>query len=362
MPTVRPARIFVVDDSAVVRSLLRAAILSDSSLELAGTAADGASALGMIDSLHPDLILLDVEMPVLDGVATLRRLRERGYRTPVIMCSALTRRGARVTVDALASGASDYVAKPDASSGSNVPSFVQDLLRKIKALVAPAKAPSAAIEPAIYQAISAIPSVVLLGVSTGGPAALHTVLPEFPASFPLPILVVQHMPELFTRMLAERLARSCRLPVSEATHGEAVVPGRIFIAPGNWHMEIAGPTSPGSSAKLRLSQTPSVNHCRPAADVLFRSAAAVYGSGVLAAVLTGMGADGLAGARAIRAQGGTVLAQDEGTSLVWGMPGAVVQAALAQRILPLSLIGPELLRLASKSRAFGRELREKVAS
>lgn len=357
----RRARILVVDDSAVMRSLLRTAILSDPALELAGTAADGASALGLMGSLHPDLILLDVEMPVLDGMATLRRLRDSGYRTPVIMCSSLTHRGARVTIEALASGASDYVAKPDASTGSNGQAFVQELLRKIKALVVPATA-RPAVESANRQAISAVPSVVLIGVSTGGPAALQTVLPGLPSGFPLPVLVVQHMPELFTQMLAERLARSCTLPVSEAGEGEAVVPGHIFIARGNWHMEIAGSTRSGNPAKVHLTQTPPLNHCRPAVDVLFRSAATIYRSGVLAAVLTGMGTDGLAGARAIRERGGTVLAQDAATSVVWGMPGAVVQAGLAQRILPLQLIAPELLRLTTRHHANASEVREKVAS
>lgn len=358
----RPARVFIVDDSAVVRSLLRSAILSDSALELAGTAADGASALGMVDSLHPDLILLDVEMPVLDGLATLRRLRGSGNRTPVIMCSSLTQRGARVTIEALASGASDYVAKPEVASGSNTQSFVQELLRKTKALMLPPIVPLPAGESTRPQTISAIPSIVVIGASTGGPAALHALLPTFPANFPLPILVVQHMPELFTQMLAERLARSCSLPVAEAGEGDVVSPGRIWLARGNWHLEVVRTTCPAEPAALHLAQTEPVNHCRPSVDVLFRSAARVYGSGVLAAVLTGMGSDGLAGARAIRGCGGTIVVQDEDSSVVWGMPGAIAHAGLAHRILPLSLIGAEFLRLAPRSHPSGTDLREKAAS
>ena len=362
----RPTRVLVVDDSAVVRSLLRSAILSDPALELAGTAADGASALGMMDSLRPDLILLDVEMPVLDGLATLRRLRERAHRTPVIMCSSLTQRGARVTIEALACGASDYIGKPESASGSNAQTFVNELLRKIQALIHPAinspeiERPSF-IEPARSQNPSTVQSIVVIGASTGGPAALHAVLPALPAGFPLPVLVVQHMPALFTQMLAERLARSTSLPVIEAAEGDALVPGKIFIARGDWHMEIVGPTRSEGSPRLRLVQTPPVNHCRPSVDVLFRSASAIYGSGVLAAVLTGMGTDGLSGARTIRSQGGTVLAQDEPTSVVWGMPGAIAQAGLAHRVLPLALIGPEIVRLAPRSHAAEVDLREKVA-
>lgn len=366
VPDRRPARILVVDDSAVVRSLLRSAILSDSALELAGTATDGASALEMLDSLRPDLILLDVEMPVLDGLATLRRLRESGHRTPVMMCSSLTQRGAHITIDALACGASDYVAKPRAASGSNLDTFVQELLRKIRALILPdidRLAHDLPHEPTAssLQSISAVPSIVVIGVSTGGPSALHTLLHCLPAGFPLPVLIVQHMPDLFTRALAERLARTCLLPVAEAAGGDAVLPGKILIARGNWHMEVFASNRIGTPARLQLTQSPPVNYCRPSVDVLFQSAAHAYGPGVLAAILTGMGADGLAGARAVRQHDGTVLAQDEATSVVWGMPGAVVQARLAQRILPIQLIGPEIVRLASRPFASGGNRSEKVA-
>lgn len=372
----RRIRILIVDDSAVMRSLLRSVIVSDPALEVAGTAADGESALGTLETLRPDLVLLDVEMPVMDGLVTLRKLRARGHRMPVIMCSALTQRGGRVTIEALASGATDYVAKPVGQNGpaAAIKSLGLELLPKIHALTMTTAAHSPDLAPARpsllpalpqalkHQAVQSTPTVVLIGVSTGGPAALDIVLPALPATFPLPILIVQHMPELFTQLLAERLGQRCPLQVSEAAEGTAVRAGNIYIARGNWHLEVLGAAHTGHPPTLHLTQGPQENHCRPAVDVLFRTALAVYGSGVLAAVLTGMGADGLAGARLIRAQGGTVIAQDQATSAVWGMPGAVARAGLANRIVPIQTVAPEILRLTSRNPNEARELRETVVS
>jgi two-component system chemotaxis response regulator CheB len=375
MATGTPKRVLIVDDSAVMRSLLRSVLRSARGLEVAGTAGDGESALSLIHELRPDIILLDVEMPIMDGLATLRRLRERGHKMPVIMCSSLTQRGARVTIEALAGGASDYVAKPKGQAGpvEAMQTLARELLPKIAALTA-AEPPvpvlplaprlplaSRASQPARNQSISSPPTVLVVGVSTGGPAALDLLLPALPENFPLPVLIVQHMPELFTRLLAERLAQRCPLRVSEAAEGDTVGPGRIAIARGNWHLEVVGASRPGQPATLHLNQAPPENHCRPAVDVLFRSAAARYGSGALAVVLTGMGSVGFAGARLIREQGGTVLAQDQATSAIWGMPGAVARAGLAERILPIQEIAPELIRLASRTPSRRTELREVVA-
>jgi two-component system chemotaxis response regulator CheB len=385
MPPPRPARILIVDDSAVMRSLLRSVVATDARLYVAGTASDGASALRAMDSLNPDLVLLDVEMPVMDGLNTLKQMKAKGRREPVIMCSSLTQRGAKVTIEALASGAADYVTKPagQASREAAVLSLAHDLIPKIMALTGSHNMDSAPAHVGVFsmvaspasagvlarsglpdfrapgvfaappQAIVSTPGVLLIGVSTGGPAALDVVLPALPAGFPLPVLVVQHMPELFTKMLAERLDTRCPLRVVEAVSGQLVHPGVIYIAKGNWHMEVSatGPASPAHSAAalpaaiLRLTQAPPENHCRPAVDVLFRSAVAVYSSRVLAVVLTGMGYDGLLGCRLIREHQGTIMAQDQPTSAVWGMPGAVSQAGLAHRILPLNAIAPEILRL-----------------
>ncbi len=358
----RRTRILIVDDSAVMRSLLRAVISADPALEIAGTAAEGESALFAIDTLRPDLVLLDVEMPVMDGLVTLKTIRSQDNRVPVIMCSSLTQRGARVTIEALASGASDCVAKPSgqASREAALTALAQDLLPKIQALTcASARQPVLAPHPALIvpialpraHAVSSVPTVLVIGVSTGGPAALDVLLPALPESFPLPVLIVQHMPELFTGLLAKRLDQLCSLRAREAREGDAVLPGRISFARGNWHMEIISGSRASMPPTLHLHQGPPENHCRPAVDVLFRSAAAVYGSGVLAVVLTGMGSDGLAGSRIVRAQGGAVLAQDQATSAVWGMPAAVANAGLVQRVLPLNAIAPEILRLAGRTRA-----------
>ena len=377
MASIRPIRILIVDDSAVMRSLLRSVVSSDASLEVAGTAADGASALGSLALNHPDLILLDVEMPVMDGLVTLKELRRQGHKMPVIMCSSLTQRGASVTIEALAGGASDYVTKPAGQSGREAAlrALAQDLIPKIHALTKTSPSHSTASSPlgprpvfpgasrsplvpalrqpnsAPYrpQPISAVPAVVAIGVSTGGPAALDLLLPALPANFALPVLIVQHMPELFTRLFAERLDGRCNLRVREASESDPVRPGTIYIARGNWHLEALAAPAPNAPPTLHLTQGPLENHCRPAVDVLFRSVAKLYGSGVLAVVLTGMGSDGTSGCRIIRQQGGTVLAQDEASSTVWGMPGAVTAAGLAHKVLPLDAIAPEILRIVGRA-------------
>jgi two-component system, chemotaxis family, protein-glutamate methylesterase/glutaminase len=357
----RRTRILLVDDSAVIRSLLRSVVSRDPQLEVVATAADGESALGCLETARPDLILLDVEMPVMDGLVTLRQLRSRGYRMPVVMCSALTQRGAQVTIQALAAGASDYVAKPHghASREAAIDALAADLIPKILALTGLARSrsapatrvsasfplPPSAPQPARPQSITSVPTVLVIGVSTGGPAALDVVLPRLPAQFPLPVLVVQHMPALFTRLLAEHLDSRCPLRIMEAEEGAPAAPGTVSIARGDWHLEVVATKTARPFATLHLTQAPPESHCRPAADVLFRSAVRVYGAGVLAVVLTGMGSDGMNGCRLIREQGGSVLAQDEASSTVWGMPGAVANAGLAHRILPLEAMAPEILKI-----------------
>jgi two-component system chemotaxis response regulator CheB len=374
----RRTRILIVDDSVVMRSLLRSVVCADAGLEVAGSAADGETALSAIETLRPDLVLLDVEMPVKDGLATLRELRARGHRMPVIMCSSLTHRGAKVTIEALAGGASDYVAKPAGQSGREaaMQALAQDLLPKIRALTNPLQGqPQGPAQPVLAgaarfpltlplaappqaQPAPSIPVVLAIGVSTGGPAALDVLLPALPANFPLPVMIVQHMPEVFTKLFAERLDGRCKLRVREAEEGDAVRAGTISIAKGNWHMEVLAASRAGSPATLHLNQGPLENHCRPAVDALFRSAAGVYGAGVLAVVLTGMGSDGLIGCRIVRGHGGSVLAQDQASSTVWGMPGAVANAGLAHKVLPLNAIATEILRIAGRTPAAAGEARE----
>lgn len=377
-PVPRHVRILFADDSAVMRSLLRTVLTSAPDLEVAGAVGDGETALSAIESLHPDLVILDVEMPVMDGLVTLRQLRARGYRMPVIMCSSLTQRGARVTIEALAAGASDYVTKPQSQVNrqAGISALSADLIPRIRALTQNARLSPAVVAPLSRSAhFAPIPatlaspltpmpvgpfSVLAIGVSTGGPAALDLLLPQIPARFPLPIIVVQHMPDVFTRLFAERLDSRCALTVREAADGDPIRPGCVYIARGNWHLEALAPIRPGSPNILHLNQAPTENHCRPAVDVLFRSLASLYGPGVLALVLTGMGSDGLAGCREIRGRGGAVLVQDQATSVVWGMPAAIANAGLAHRILPLNLIVPEVLQLVARTQHETPALREPV--
>ncbi len=343
----RKVRVLLVDDSAVMRSLLRMVLEPQPSVEIAGTASSGQEALAAFESLRPDLVVLDIEMPGMNGLEVLSSIRRRDHRTAVIMCSTLTSRGARITIEALARGATDYVCKPSAQNGvrQGVQTLTNELLPKILSLF-PADyprpaAPVTQLAPALPQSPSLPPKLVVIGVSTGGPAALELLLPKIPANFPLPILVVQHMPRLFTGLLAERLDALCALRVREADSGYRPEPGVVDIARGDWHLELT------RDMRLRLNQNQPENFCRPSVDVLFRSAAFACSGRLLGVVLTGMGSDGLAGSRAIRSAGGTVLAQDSATSIVWGMPGAVVNAGLASKVLPLDAIPAEILRCAA---------------
>lgn len=347
-------RILVVDDSVVIRRLVTHALEQDPALEVVGAASNGVIALQRIPQLSPDVLTLDIEMPEMDGLETLRHVRREYPQLRVLMFSTLTERGAAVTLEALSLGADDYVTKVsnEGSLDRSMARLQQELIPKIKQFFQlPARDGAPARSDRIYSHKSAPirpgsvirPKVIAIGVSTGGPTALGATLPGLPSAFPLPILIVQHMPPLFTRLLAERLHATCHLPVREATQGELVTPGSIFLAPGNFHMKVA---PGGEGVRICLDQTPPQNSCRPAVDALFTSVADVYGGAVVAAVLTGMGQDGLRGAQVLQAQGASILAQDEASSVVWGMPGAIVNAGLADRVLPLQELIPEIQRLA----------------
>lgn len=342
-------RVLLVDDSAVMRSLLRMVLEPQPTIEIAATAASGVEALSAFERVHPDLILLDIEMPGMNGLEVLSSIRRNDRRVPIIMCSTLTSRGARITIEALARGATDYVTKPGAQNGirQGVETLTRELLPKIFALFPAEPRPSVIppppppeVRPSLSNSTHS-PRIVVIGVSTGGPAALEVVLPRIPAGFRLPILIVQHMPRLFTGLLAERLDGLCALRVREAAPDSVAEPGVIDIARGDWHLELV------RDMRLRLNQNAPENFCRPSVDVLFRSAAETCNGRVLGVVLTGMGSDGLHGARAIRIAGGAVLAQDAATSVVWGMPGAVANAGLANRVLALEAIPGEIVRLVS---------------
>ena len=351
-------RVLVVDDSVVIRRLVTHALEQDPLLDVVGVASNGAIALQRIPQFNPDVLTLDIEMPEMDGLETLRRVRSEHPHIRVIMFSTLTERGAAVTLEALTLGADDYVAKAsnEGSLDRSMARLREELVPKIKqffhlpaksrvdSTAVPAAAPPRRVQSTPLNRVR--PKAVLIGISTGGPTALGEILPQLPARFPLPVLLVQHMPPLFTRFLAERLQVVCHLPVEEATQGTVVKAGKILIAPGDFHLKVV---HAGSAVQTCLDQTPPLNSCRPAVDALFASAAEVYGGAVIAAVLTGMGQDGLRGAQLLRAQGATILAQDEASSVVWGMPGAVANAGLADATLPLDAIVPEILRLAGSA-------------
>jgi two-component system chemotaxis response regulator CheB len=354
--------VLVVDDAVVVRRLVTDVLAADPEIEVAGAAANGRIALAKLGQLAPDLVVLDVEMPELDGLGTLRELRKTWPRLPVVMFSTLTERGAAVTLEALALGASDYVTKP-ANVGSVVAAqqrVREELVPRIKALcrrgaaagLAPGAPPAAparppAPRPAGPAAGPVSIDVVAIGVSTGGPNALAAVVPALAASLPVPVVIVQHMPPVFTRLLAERLTAGGGMPVQEGALGVPLQPGHAYLAPGDWHMVVR---RAGGVPVLGLHQGPPENSCRPAVDVLFRSVVETYGGRALGVILTGMGRDGLRGVEALREAGGLVFAQDEATSVVWGMPGFVVEAGLADRVLPLDRVAGEILAAVAARR------------
>jgi two-component system, chemotaxis family, protein-glutamate methylesterase/glutaminase len=353
-------RVMVVDDSVVIRRLVTMALEGDPAIQVAGTASNGAIGLQRIPQINPDVITLDIEMPDMDGLEMLRHIRRDFPRMRVIMFSTLTERGAAKTLEALTLGADDYVTKVsnEGSLDRSMASLREEMIPKIKQFFCWAAPTTARPKAAAASAASLVhpgslgphtdgirPEVVVIGVSTGGPTALGKILPEFPADFPLPVLVVQHMPPLFTRLLAERLNTTCQLRVEEASQGRLIEPGRILIAPGDFHMKVS---SGGGRACVFLDQAPRQNSCRPAVDALFASTGEVYGGAAVAVILTGMGQDGLRGVEILKAQGASVLAQDEASSVVWGMPGAVVNAGLADRVLPIEEVVPEVLRITGR--------------
>jgi two-component system chemotaxis response regulator CheB len=410
-------RILVVDDSVVIRKLLTATLADVPGMEVVATAALGKIALAKIPQVNPDIVILDVEMPEMNGIETLRLIRKDSPRLPVIMFSTKTERGAAATIEALTCGASDYVTKP--SNAGNVlvaMARVRDeMVPKIHALTGGARAAAARVatgpastspasktitlpvattigtsthamaalsssptvpmatlpSPAIAPARQTVPlavhskaattpirldpaprpirqtgprppvEIIAIGASTGGPNALSMMLAQLPAEFPVPIVIVQHMLATFTRHFAERLASQCQIRIVEATAGDVLQPGHAYIARGDYHLVVERRTG---RPNLQLNQDQFENFCRPAVDVLFRSVAQVYGASALAVILTGMGHDGMLGCGAIRDAGGEVLVQDEPSSVVWGMPGFVARAGLANQVMPLDRLGGELRR------------------
>jgi len=351
----RRVRVLVCDDSAVVRGILARLLDADPDIEVVARVGDGRQALDALPSARPDVVLLDLEMPVMDGMTALPLLLRAEPRPVVIVASALTQRGAAAAMAALRAGASDYIPKPGASGGGATdPEFRAELLEKVKgwarmrrgaglaAPAAPPTGPRGATGPARPAARRGAAGLLAVGCSTGGPQALAAFLKALLPLPAVPVVIVQHMPAGFTTMLADHLDRMGPLRVAEAREGEALLAGRAYLAPGNRHLLVergaGGPVA-------RLRDDPPENFCRPAVDPMLRSAVRAMEGRVLAVILTGMGQDGLAGCRGLVAAGGTVLAQDEASSVVWGMPGAVARAGLARELLPPERLGGRALQL-----------------
>jgi two-component system chemotaxis response regulator CheB len=349
-----PIRIVVVDDSALIRRLVSQALERDADVEVVGTAANGVIALKKVQTLHPDMVTMDIEMPEMDGITVVRELRAQGFNNPIIMFSTLTLRGASATLDALAAGASDYVTKPSGTGGleQSLHQVADELLPRVHALdprrrkLIPRSfcgtTPSSVAARGRARPGSTWPRVmrdaqlVMIGSSTGGPNALVQLLSSVTEAFPVPAAIVQHMPPVFTKQLAGRLDHVGPNRVVEASDGEQMRVGTIYMAPGGWHLRVV---ERSGSFFARLDDSAPRNYVRPSVDVLFESAVAATAGKLLAVVLTGMGSDGAQGARAIVDAGGAVIAQDAESSVVWGMPGVVVAAGAADVVLPLSQIG-----------------------
>ncbi|MBR1178172.1 chemotaxis response regulator protein-glutamate methylesterase [Bradyrhizobium sp. KB893862 SZCCT0404] len=382
-----PLRVMVVDDSVVIRGLISRWIGAEHDMEVAASLRTGLEAVNQIERINPDVAVLDIEMPELDGISALPKLLAKKRDLVIIMASTLTRRNAEISFKALSLGAADYIPKPESTrEASAADTFHHDLIQKIRHLgarlrrrpavasppLAPASpaAPAArapvvarpaapAPAPAVHAPSSGVlstrpfstqaPKVLLIGSSTGGPQALMALVTELgPVIDRFPVLITQHMPPTFTTILAEHLARSSRRPAAEAVDGEPVKPGRIYLAPGGKHMRLA---RSGADVVIALDDGPAVNFCKPAVDPLFTSAIDIWHGNILSVILTGMGSDGMRGGKDIVAAGGSVIAQDEASSVVWGMPGAAANAGICAAILPLNQIGAKVNRLFAGDRS-----------
>lgn len=380
-----PLRVMIVDDSVVIRGLISRWVGAEHDMEVAASLRTGLEAVNQIERINPDVAVLDIEMPELDGISALPQLLAKKRDLVIIMASTLTRRNAEISFKALSLGAADYIPKPESTrEASAADIFHHDLIQKIRhlgarlrrkpAVAAPPLAPAspapaprgpvarpaapvpASAAPAASSSSLAMrpfsnqaPKVLLIGSSTGGPQALMALVTELgPVIDRFPVLITQHMPPTFTTILAEHLARSSRRPAAEAVDGEPVKPGRIYLAPGGKHMRLA---RGGADTVIALDDGPAVNFCKPAVDPLFTSAIDIWHGAILSVILTGMGSDGMRGGKDVVAAGGSVIAQDEASSVVWGMPGAAANAGICAAILPLNQIGAKVNRLFAGDRS-----------
>ncbi|MBR0752473.1 chemotaxis response regulator protein-glutamate methylesterase [Bradyrhizobium jicamae] len=373
-------RVMVVDDSVVIRGMISRWIGAEPDMEVTASLRTGLDAVNQLERINPDVAVLDIEMPDLDGISALPKLLAKKRDLVIIMASTLTRRNAEISLKALSLGASDYIPKPESTrEAAAAETFRHDLIQKIRHLgarfrrsaghvtaspplapshpapraaapVAHAPTPAASSAQLTRRAFSMLaPKVLLIGSSTGGPQALMALVAEIgPVIDRFPVLITQHMPPTFTTILAEHLARASKRPAHEAVDGESVKPGQIYLAPGGRHMRVV---RHGIDAAIALDDGPPVNFCKPAVDPLFTSAIDVWQGGIMSVILTGMGSDGMRGGKDVVAAGGSVIAQDEATSVVWGMPGAAANAGICAAILPLNQIAPKLVRVFSGDRS-----------
>ena len=359
-------RVMVVDDSAVIRGLISSMLEAEAGVRVVASCANGLAAVQMVPRADPDVVILDIEMPVMDGITALPRIIQARPGTNVIIASTLSQRNAEISLQALALGAADYIPKPEAAHIGSGVEFKRELIEKVRLFghrsIAkranqphPAPATSAPAQPhlvghaaaaprppiaktpvALRRAGALKPQILAIGSSTGGPQALNAFLKDMPMAIGVPIVITQHMPPTFTSILAQHVGKASGWPAREAQDGETIQAGNIYVAPGDHHMLI---DRKGLHSVVRLTKDPPENFCRPAVDPMLRSLAQAYGARILTVILTGMGSDGCKGAEQVVAAGGTVIAQDEESSVVWGMPGAVATAGLCSAVLPLSELG-----------------------
>lgn len=358
-------RVLVVDDSAVIRGVITRTIESQNDLKVVGFAGNGEAALSALKRYPADVVILDIEMPVMDGLTSIPLLKAIDPAVQIIMASTLTQKNAEVSLKAMSLGATDYIPKPssDQMVGVSAESFGLELIEKVRALAGIARrkgvrlplGAARAAKPApperkivLRSMPTAKPDVIAVGSSTGGPQALYDVIKVIGRDIPQPVVITQHMPPSFTKILAEHIARQCNVPCKEGDDADTLRPGHYYLAPGDFHMQFV--KKPGGIG-IKLNKNPPENFCRPAVDPMLRSLAEIYGKKVLAVILTGMGQDGLRGCEAVVAAGGAVYAQDEATSVVWGMPGAVAMAGVCSSVIPVNDIGKAVRHMAVEGRA-----------
>ena len=368
-------RVLVVDDTVLFRRVVSDALAAIPGVEIVGTASNGRHAIAKVETLAPDLITLDIEMPEMDGLEVLEALKARNCRIPVIVLSALTVRGGQLTLKALERGAFDFITKPTGGSPAEnqaaITSALAPLVRTIAGRleireILKGRLPASGAAPPVWKPVSTLPLsttigaastiadrmsrlvrgpkpvMALIGISTGGPVALTTVVPRLPGTLPVPVLIVQHMPPLFTQALATSLAGKSIVRVKEAENGERAVAGSVYIAPGGRHMKVQ--SGPEGEVVIRITDEPPENNCRPAVDTLFRSVSVHFPGKAAAAIMTGMGADGTLGLRLLKRAGCHVIAQDEGSCVVFGMPREAINAGVVDVIAPLDRIADELIK------------------